>query len=160
MGHEDFEVAVPRDPGVLGLEVMALARPAGRMLDHLRLVIGGSEPLRATFTAHDLFLAGSLPAVSMIYEIFPRDVKIRRNMATSIWRDVQDLLSSNELVMEDGASNEELLFFLERPSADRKLHTASVRWAVGVAPDGFLELVLQSLPAAANLLSGKPSFNG
>ena len=33
---------------------------------------------------------------------------------------------------------------------------AAMRWAVGAGPDGFLELQLQSLPAPASVINGKP----
>ena len=35
----DFETAQPRDPGPLGMDLMAQMRPNGRVVDHYRVVI-------------------------------------------------------------------------------------------------------------------------
>ena len=44
---EDFEIAVPRDPGEIGVDLMAQIRNNGRILNHFRLVLGGSKLLEA-----------------------------------------------------------------------------------------------------------------
>ena len=40
---EDFELAVPYDPGKLGAEIMTQARGNGKIQDHLRVMLGGSD---------------------------------------------------------------------------------------------------------------------
>ena len=44
---------------------------------------------------------------------------------------------------------------LQRESA-KSQNGAALRWAVGAAPNGFLELQLQSLPAPAAVVNAKP----
>ena len=168
--HEDFELAVPRDPGDLGLEVMAQARPTGRVLDHIRTVLAGSQPITVTFSTRDIFLAPDIPAARLKLELWPRDVLIRRNMASSEWADVLTILTSNELLIDPVpgpsaaanaalATNEALVAYLNA-AADKKTHSAAIRWAIGAGADNMMELVLQALPASANQLSGKPAFKG
>ena len=165
---EEFELAVPRDPGELGMEVMAQARPAGRILDHLRTALGGSSPLTVTFNTRDVFLAPAIPSLDLQLELWPRDILIRRNMSTSEWMDVRTMLSSNEIFVippeeaagsSTPASNEELLAYLDE-ARDQKGHVASIRWAVGSGADELMELVLQGFPSSAANLSGKPAFRG
>jgi hypothetical protein len=40
---EEFASAAPRNPGELGVEVLAQIRPNGRILDHFRVTLGGSK---------------------------------------------------------------------------------------------------------------------
>ena len=166
LNNEDFELAVTRTPGVLGVEVMTQARVNGRIIDHFRVALGGSEILRVRFSTRDIFLVENTPAVQLKHEIWPRDINIRRNMSTSEWLDVTTLLSSNDIcVSPDGPAdveipegNEALLAAMDgQPKA---LVSASIRWAVCAGIDGRMELVLQSFPATAAILSGKPAFRG
>ena len=55
--------------------------------------------------------------------------------------------------------NADLLdFLLNLP--ERGKCGAAVRWAVGIGPDGIMELILQGLPASAATLLRKPTFRG
>ena len=166
LNSEDFELAVTRNPGVLGVEVMTQARVNGRIIDHFRVALGGSEILRVRFSTRDIFLVENTPAVQLRHEVWPRDIRIRRNMTTSEWLDVATLLASNDVsVIPDGpadaeipAGNEALLAAMDgQPKAQV---SASIRWAVCAGIDGRMELALQSFPASAATLSGKPAFRG
>ena len=164
----DFDLAVPRDPGVLGLEVMAQARVNGRIVDHFRIAVGGSAVLRVNFTSRSIFLSERIPDTPLQYEVWPRDVVLRRNMASSEWLDVATLLASNDVAVmtseEAGGSNavstNDGLLAILSGAKDKTNYTASIRWAVVVGSDGHLELALQTLPAAAAVLVGKPVLRG
>ena len=163
---EDFELAVPRNPGVLGIEIMTQARVNGRIIDHFRVALGGSDILRVRFSTRSVFLITDAPAVQLGYEVWPRDINIRRNMSTSEWLDVSTLLASRDIsVITEGpegvgepVDNEALLAAME--GQPRAQVSASIRWAVCAGIDGRMELVLQSFPATAAILSGKPAFRG
>ena len=164
----DFELAVPRDPGALGLEVMAQARINGRIVDHFRVAVGGSDILRVNFTSRSVFMSERIQETPLQYEVWPRDVALRRNMASSEWLDVATLLASNDIAVMTGQeaagsaaveTNEALLAVLSA-AKDKTNYSASIRWAVVAGNDGRLELVLQSLPAAAAVLTGKPIMRG
>ena len=166
---EDYEAAVPRNPGTLGIEVMAQVRNDGRVVDHFRAALGGSETVKVRFTTKAVFLSERLPSTALIYEVWPRDITIRRNMATSEWLDLNTLLASNDVLVDvpaeeaggsaDPVTNDGLNALLNG-AKDKPTHTASIRWAVGVGGDGHLELILQAFPASATVLSGKPAFRG
>jgi len=164
----DFELAVPRDPGALGIEVMAQARVNGRIVDHFRVAVGGANILRVNFSTRDIFLSDRIAATPLQYEVWPRDVTIRRNMASSAWIDANTLLASNDLAVMTGEeaagsgaiSDNAVLIAVLGAAKDKTKFTASVRWAIVVGSDRNLELVLQTLPAAATVLDGKPSLRG
>ena len=166
LNMEDFELAVPRNPGVLGIEIMAQARVNGRIIDHFRVALGGSEILKVRFSTRDVFLVTDTPAIQLRYEVWPRDIVIRRNMSTSEWMDVTTLLASRDIsITVEGPAeadlpgdNEALLTAMDgQPKAQV---SASIRWAVCAGIDGRMELVLQTFPATAAILSGKPAFRG
>jgi len=88
---DEFELATCRDPGILGVELMAQARANGRIIDHFKLVVGGTEELAVEFKMADLFNIRSPPEWMLVYKLQPADIKIRRNMSTSNWQDIRDL---------------------------------------------------------------------
>jgi len=171
---EDFEVAVPRDPGPLGMELMAQVRPSGRIMDHFRISLGGARQVGARFNTRSIFNNNSIVRASIHYDVWARDINIRRNMTTSEWLDLANLVAANDVLVykpseEAGSSqaeapleelcNDEIVAFLNGLS--EKTHCgASVRWAVGMGADRKLELILQGLPASAAVLTGKPIFRG
>ena len=166
VGIEDFELAVPRNPGRLGIEVMTQARVNGRIIDHFRVAIGGSEILKVNFNTNNIFLVENTPAVNLSYEIWPRDISIRRNMVTSEWLDVATLLASRDVsVIVGGLADPEVpdgnaALLAAMDEQPKPMVSASIRWAVGASIDGRMELVLQSFPSTAAILSGKPAFRG
>ena len=148
---EDFGTAEVRGPGELGVELLAQARPSGRVIDHWSLVIGGSQFLEAEL---------DLPELKLTYQLLPAQVEIRRNMTTSTWLDVLDLVRSNNLLLPESDSDISLRDIAETLTnkADKTYGTASIRWAVCVGEAGQLELQLQAISASAKFLGGKPAF--
>ena len=92
----EFDLAVPRDPGELGVELMAQARPNGRIQDHFRLVLGGSKLLEKKLPVSSL-INREVPAPwKLALGVWPRDVMFRQNMATTAWLDVRDMVAAGE----------------------------------------------------------------
>ena len=81
LNSEDFELAVPRNPEVLGVEVMAQAHVNVRVIDHFRVALGGSEILNVRFSTRDVFLVTDTAAIQLRYEVWPRDIVIHRSCA-------------------------------------------------------------------------------
>lgn len=162
LAMEDFETATPRDPGELGMELMVQARATGRLMDHHRVTLGGTVILTANFSTTIVYQIPDLPNLNLKLAIWPREIKIRRNMTTSEWFDLTNQIASNDVLSSSHGSvntNADLLeFFNSEPS--RTPVGCSFRWAVGVGADGRMELCLQSLPASATLLNSKPSLKG
>jgi hypothetical protein len=80
---EDFNTAAPRAAGPLNAELLVQVRPNGRMLAHFRLGLGGSSVLDAWFLMDNLLAFPTAKDWTAIYQIWPRYVNLRRNMATT-----------------------------------------------------------------------------
>jgi hypothetical protein len=160
---DQFTLATPREPGELGAKVLAQLRPTGRIMDNMRISLGGSWILEATFSTRDVFLAPLIPKNPLIWQKRPRDIIIRKNLTTSI--DLSSLIRAREVIAqrsdaeEDEDDNEELPTLMAG-LADLQQAQASIRWAVGATTDCRLELVLQALLASASVLNGKPLLMG
>jgi len=171
--EDDFNVAAPRDPGELGAELMAQVRSNGRIMDHFRVALEGSTILRAAFHTKAIYTNNSIIGATLRYEIWPRDILIRRNMCSSDWMDLSNMVASNDVLgykpsevagpsdgpAEEELCNEDILRFLNGLS-ERAHCGAAIRWAVGIGADLKLELILQGLPASAASLTSKPTLRG
>ncbi len=161
----DFDLAVPRDPGELGVELMAQARPSGRIQDHFRLALGGSKILEKRLPVASL-INKEVPAPwKLSLGVWPRDVMFRQNMATTAWLDVRDMVAAGEariLGDEDvQVDNEEFFNQIDAStSRGRDKTSVSVRWALGIGDDLKVQLLLQGLPGPAATINGKPSLRG
>ena len=153
---EDFDTASsPRDPGLLGADVLVQLRDSGRAMDNFRVVVGGSRWSSRQLTC------SQLPQF-LTLECWPRDITIRKNMVTSDWLDVIGMVAANDLTVVDGEGtdcNDELVAFFSKQGG-KTSYGAALRWAVGIGPDRRLELSLQCLPATTTYLAGKPSLLG
>jgi hypothetical protein len=160
-----FSTAQPREPGGLGVEVLAQVRPTGRFMDNMRLVLGGSQLLEVRFSSRHIYASEMIPETTKVLQRRPEDITIRQNLTTSEWKEVNDLLRARELVAsgpdpdEDDYDNKDILQLIHG-LAEPAQGQASLRWAVGATIDNKLELVLQALPAAASVLNSKPIFKG
>jgi hypothetical protein len=91
------------------------------------------------------------------YQVWPRDIAIRRNMTTTAWINVTDLLMEKKAWVKDGEGNAvESELVLETVGDGR----AALRLAVVIGEDRNMELNLHLLPASAESLMGKPTFRG
>ncbi len=73
---EDFELPELRDPGRRGVEVMAQLRNNGRIMDHFRFTLGGSEMLEANFKLSQVMVNDNLPDWEVNQRLWPWDVKL------------------------------------------------------------------------------------
>jgi hypothetical protein len=152
---EQFETAAPRNAGELGAELLAQVRPNGRILDHFRVTLGGSRIIEIKTPMARLF-AGTPEAWKLCYQIWPRDVLIRRNMASSLWFNVHTMLEAREAWVEAGEARVPVNEVLESLGETK----AAMRFAIVVGDNLGLELNVQGLPASAETLMGKPAFRG
>ena len=135
---EDFEIAVPRDPGEIGVDLMAQIRNNGRILDHFRLVLGGSKLLEAAVPLKNILPTVEAPDWTLKVASWPRDVM-----------DSDGVLVENKLLLD----------FLDE-LADKQMNSASTRWWVGAGEDGRLHLQLQAIPSPASSHASKPAWKG
>lgn len=160
---DEFEMAGARDPGHIGVELIAQARPNGRIIDHYKLVVGGDQLIEFTLPVSRFFEV-QLPEWHLAFSFWPRDIPIRRNMASSEWEDIRDVVQAGEVRLTDkeGAflSYSSLADALDPASSSSKTQkiSSSFRWMISVGSDGRPELHMQLLPVPASVLAGKPIF--
>jgi hypothetical protein len=163
---EDFDIAVAtlaESDDAVAVELLAQLRPNGRILDNFRLVANGSQILDVELTFNHLLPGEPLRDYRLRYQYWAQDIAIRRNLTTSCWIDVADLVAANNTTVLDptGADipNAEFQQILgELP--DEGLEACSIRWAVVAGEDSLLKLQLQALPSDAASLNGRPLTKG
>jgi len=159
---EEFNTAFPRSPGELGMEVMVQARSNGRLIDHFRVTLNGSSMLKVEVPLNAIFCTADLPPWSLRWDIWPRDVTLRRNMCTSAWVDAYTAILANEIEVVDkkGEIPKEKVESFFKQGKDKLVLHAAFRWAVGISEDLKMALSLQCLPASVSQLEGNPIFKG
>jgi hypothetical protein len=153
---EEFATAAPRNPGELGVEVLAQIRPNGRILDHFRVTLGGSKILDVDVKLAEVLAGDNFKTWRLRFQVWPKDLEIRRNMATTTWLDVHERVAANEAQVFEGEN------LMAHGVAARELQEAGLayRFAVMVGADERLILQLQMMPASAASLMGRPAFRG
>jgi hypothetical protein len=134
---------------------MAQVRPNGRILDHFRVTLGGSKILDISAPMASLF-PGSPASWKWRYQSWPRDVAIRRNMSSSLWLNAHFLIEAREAWVEINEAKLPTEQELEQLGEAK----AAIRFAVMIGDNLNMELNIQSLPASAESLMGKPAFRG
>ena len=159
---EEFTTAAPRVNSDCSVELMAIVRPNGRVMDHWRLATGGTKLLSITLELASIIpAAAALPKCKITYQQWPADLAIRRNMTTSPWLDVMTLLAANELTAadeQDEVVESQTIMENLRALPNKSVISAAVRWAVCISEDQHLEIQLQCLPAPVTTLNSKPIF--
>ena len=159
---EEFTIAYPRNPGEAGLEVMVQARDNGRLIDHVCVTLHGSLMLKVSVPIGAIFIAADQPAWTLSWDLWPRDIIMRRNMASSAWVDVLTAIQANEIEVTDdkGPIPKEKIEAFFKQGKDKLVLHAAIRWAAGIGEDQRMILILQGLPASASQLEGNPIFKG
>jgi hypothetical protein len=98
---EQFETARARLAGDAVMEVMLQMRPNGRCLDHYRIALDGTV-LETQVNATSVFRVPVLAKYRLIYQAWPRDLKIRRNMTTTAWADSYIAIAANNIMVSGG----------------------------------------------------------
>ncbi len=153
----EFLLAQATTPGERGVDLLAQLRATGRILDACRLVIGGTEVIQVDFDLHQAVPVDQFKQWRVRYQIWPRDVVIRRNQSTGDWLDIEALVAGRDAEIVDAGGAfipaNEFLGILGGLDPQR---TASIRWAVVLGDDGGVHLQLQTLPGSPTVLNGKP----
>jgi hypothetical protein len=153
---EEYATAIARSPGKAGMEVMAKARANGRLVDHFKVTVNGSEVLHVDFPISALFTVADLPNWRVQWDTWPRDIPIRRNMSSSGWLDLYTGVLSNEIFIFDEKGpvlKDKIEGFFHQGKGKMTLH-AAYRWAVVISEDQRMMLCLYGLPASVTTLEG------
>jgi hypothetical protein len=163
---DDFDIAVATlaDSGdAVAIELLAQLRPTGRILDNFRFSVNGHEILDVELDLHQILPTDNVKGYKLRYQYWPRDISIRRNLTTSSWLDVRDLVATSNVTVFDpegaGIPTSEFRQILDE-LPDEGPEATAIRWAVVVGDDGLLKLQLQSLPSDAATLNGRPLTRG
>jgi hypothetical protein len=128
-------------------------------LDASRVVLGGDSLVEVDIPLFDAIPTPRLAGWRLRYQVWPRDIAIRRNQTTSSWFDLEALLAGRDAeVFDRGGAGIPANEFLGMLSDMEAPNTAAIRWAITIGDDGNLRLQLQSLPASAPTLNGKPTL--
>ena len=138
----------------MNVELLPQMRDNGRVMDHWRLSLGGRSLHNVKFPMTTMVGLPALEGWRLSMQCWLPDVHIRRNMTSSIWVSVNQMIAAREAQIIDD-DNKQVLSELQASSTE-----ASVRWAIVIGEDEKLRLHLQSLPASAVVLSSKPSLQG
>ena len=156
---EDFTTAAPRNAGICGMELLAQIRHNRCILDHFRVSLDGSKILEVNTPLSSLM--PSTPDSGLIFKfaVWPRDIEMKRNMTTSQWMDITELLASKKAAVHDQEGS--MLAHAAVMADLASLGTSSsLRFATVVGEDHLMQLHLQCLPASAKYLMGKPALRG
>ncbi len=161
--NEDFDSAVPRSTGEVVMELMAQIPPNGRVKDHFRIAVGGSSLLEVNKPLSSLIPAAALDRYKFRFQFWACDIAIRQNMTTSKWLDVTSIIEENMATLTDLSGDkvaQDIVLEELESMEDGQIKDAAICYAVVIGPDQRMALEVQSLPASANILNGKPYFVG
>ena len=158
----DFGTGTARSPGELGVELLLQVRPNGRAVDHWRLALGGTKIVEVDFYLSTVVpAAAALPRWRLSWQTWAHEIQIRRNMSSSCWIDLLELLEANEIQLSDEKGEpvpQSAVVTALKSLAGKPVISAALRWGVCVSEAEKLELQLQVLPSSASSLGNKPIF--
>jgi hypothetical protein len=157
----EFDTAAPSSPGAVSVELFAQLRNTGRILDGFRFAIDGASPLEVNVDLYQLIPVDDCRSLRFFQQSWPRDIALRRNMVSSSWTSLTDIVSSNNAdILDDSGAGISPAAFLrilgQLPSSGPV--NASTRWAIVIGADGHLKLQLQALPLVASYLNNRATF--
>jgi hypothetical protein len=136
------------------------AQVRGRLLDDTRIVLGGNEVFDATFKLGLLVDDDDISNWSIRIQQWPRDLRLRKGLLSSLWSDLSAVVSARdaEVTDDEGAGVTDATFLRSFAAAEEESAAESLRWAVVLNDRGRLAAQLQGMPATAATLNGKPSL--
>jgi hypothetical protein len=140
-----------------GVDLIAQLRQSGRIQDNFKVRVSGAERLRVVMDPRVFGTVTFGERFTFCMELWCRDIEFKANSVSSEWTDVVDLLQRRE--MNVFAPNSQMVSaadFLTELELDEEAGNACLRWAITVADDNKLQLVLQMLPESAEVVNGKP----
>ncbi len=141
-------------------ELFATVRNNGRVLDDVKIVIGGTGMFEANFKIKKLITDDVIGSWSVNIQRWARDIVIRDGLLSSLWTDLSTIVSARDATINDnnGAGIPAAEFLRLLDEAEDGDAQAALRWAVTLNERGRLAAQLQGLPASAAALNGKPSY--
>jgi hypothetical protein len=130
------------------------------MLSNFRIGLGGKARIKVDVDLGAMVPRDTFRGWRFRTQYWARDVKIRTNMTSSVWFDLEDAIAAKDGIVIDESGAEipgrKVLRLLGELQEDPK--TAAFWWVVAVGEDNLMKLQLQSLPGPAVLIAGKPTL--
>ncbi len=112
--------------------VFAQVRDNGRILDVFKIVLGGTDCLKAQFSLSKIFSDPVLASYTISLQRWPRDLDLRKGLLSRPWRDIAMLVSARDASVLDsegaGIPASEFLKLIEQ--AEEGPASAAASWAV------------------------------
>ena len=135
----------PREDGGLAMEAFIAVRPAGGEEGTFRLVVGGRDKLKLSFAVSRLLPGDNFKGMMVDIELWSgAQIIIEKNSVCSTWWDLEELVSSQDIVITDGKGTDKGEAFLtalqnykkellEKTGSSSKAGI-SIRWILGTRP--------------------------
>jgi len=158
--EEEFNTYNMEEPSNnLEAELLVQFSRAGRADGLFKLMLNGNANVHINLPVSSFLQLGGACNYRLVWEQQPKNIIINVNSTTSDWMDFEDLVAKEIVTIElaGGGNDTEKTLLKQLSRETRKTPAgASLRWAVGAAPNGFLELQLQALPVPAAVVMAKP----
>lgn len=128
---------------------------AGLVEDHYRVIFGGDEAVKCTFSATQVTKLKQLRDFTFVMEVIPRDIVFKPNALTTKWEDLDTLVASNKARVSVGRTEDASTHFRTTLDGLKKAGEevdVALRWAIQAHATYGFKLVLQALPAAKSQL--------
>jgi hypothetical protein len=153
----EYATARVQGSSAIAVELHATVRTNGRVMDGFQFRVGGDvfnvEAKLSSFIPNPVFKDWLVR-----FQQRPANILIRPNMATSVWQCLGALVAMREadIIDQTGAGVSAGRFLGILGEMEDEPDAAAFRWAVVINDDMNIGLRLQTLPAPATVLCGKP----
>ncbi len=97
----DYALAKAASTAKVTAELHAQARQNGQVLDDFVFRIGGSETLKVDADLNKFIPLPEFQGWKVMFEIWPHDILLRTNMATSVWQDMPAMVAFRDVFVLD-----------------------------------------------------------
>jgi len=157
---DQFTVHSMGDPTTpLEAEVCVQVSRSGLADGCFKVLLNGNENVVASISAANIIQMGGSNSYRLNIERRPRDIIFNINSMCSDWEDLAEEIARGSVLVGlagGGDDNERTMLKRLQKESRKTANGAAFRWAVGAAPNGFIELQLQFLPAPANVIQARP----
>jgi hypothetical protein len=155
----EYATARVLDRTEITAELHATVRQNGRALDAFQFRVGG-DIFNVEVQLDNLIPLPLFKGWMVRFQQDPHTIKLRPNLATSVWQDFPALIMMREAEVFDstgaGIGPGEFIRMLDALEEDPV--TAAFRWALVINDALGVSLQMQSLPATSTSLCGKPTM--
>jgi len=160
LSADQFSTFSTEDPtSPLEAELCVQVSRAGLADGCFKMILNGTEMVLASVPASAVVQMGGSGGYKLTFERRPKDIVLNLNSLCSDWEDLAEEIARGSVLVEltgGGLDTERTMLKRLQKESRKTANGAAFRWAVGAAPNGFIELQLQFLPAPANVVQARP----